>query len=330
MILNRFWSLIYSPTCLYRLWRSIRKQQSFIKEELEPRINAFIQSPTDGTLSDSDFKKMYGYYALGVPAILGHMFCLLQGRKMQFNERLTSTMQGALTGLFDDFFDNHALSPDYIYQLVLNQGRQIKKDNEKLFRWLLSEAQNLTFYPEEMLKCLLKVHSAQVDSLEQRGSITEDRLKQISIDKGGLSVIYYRWAFQHKLESAESSMLYSLGGIMQLGNDVFDVYKDIREGVHTLITDTKDIVAIKDHMNQAIRELDQKIEQLNVLQKNKQRFRWHVKFFWSRVRVCLDQLYAIQVRNENVFDAYNASRKELVCDMEKWTNLKRMILYTLS
>ncbi|MBK7438579.1 MAG: hypothetical protein IPI77_17875 [Saprospiraceae bacterium] len=34
-------------------------------------------------------------------------------------------------------------------------------------------------------------------------------------------------------------MLVSNGALIQLGNDIYDVYKDLHEGIHTLPTDAK-------------------------------------------------------------------------------------------
>ena len=61
-------------------------------------------------------------------------------------------------------------------------------------------------------------------------------MKDITIRKGAESLLYYRTAFEHPLKNGEEKMLYCLGGLMQLSNDIFDVYKDQKAGVGTLVT----------------------------------------------------------------------------------------------
>jgi hypothetical protein len=51
-----------------------------LQQNILPLLNVAKQS-NDGSLDESDFKKITHYYGLAVPAILGEAFCALHGRK---------------------------------------------------------------------------------------------------------------------------------------------------------------------------------------------------------------------------------------------------------
>jgi hypothetical protein len=54
--------------------------------------------------------------------------------------------------------------------------------------------------------------------------------------KGGSSVLFYRTAFSPEVSGKEKILINNLGAMMQLGNDIFDVYKDRESGINTLVT----------------------------------------------------------------------------------------------
>ena len=329
MPLSRIWTIWHSPRLLFKLWRSVKIQQKFISNRLKPLVEPFNDG-NDGSLSADDFKKMFQYYALGVPAILGHMFCLLSGKKPSDKEQWASTLQGALTGLYDDFFDKHGLPSETIKALISVEARVAKNDNERLFELLYQTSLNACPNKEAAIVAIGQVHQAQIASLRQHNLLAEDILKQITFNKGGASLIYYRTAFEQPVNAAESDVLFKLGGIMQLGNDVFDIYKDLQENIHTLITDCKDIETIISQFNVLNQELLEGIFLLPYKDKDLRNFAWHVKFFWSRVMVCLDQLKRLQQANGNLFEPSLYERIDLICDMEKWSNRLRMIRYLWS
>ena len=97
-------NLINLPKTYISLLNDEKRQRLYIRNQLFPEIEE-AKKTNDGSLDDNDFKKIEQYYGFGVPAILGESFCTLRGSMMTPKERKASTYQGAMTGLFDDFFD---------------------------------------------------------------------------------------------------------------------------------------------------------------------------------------------------------------------------------
>lgn len=51
----------------------------------------------------------------------------------------------------------------------------------------------------------------------------------------------YRSVLGTPLISGEEDAIYLLGSILQLANDMFDVYKDFKNGQQTVFTNTEDV-----------------------------------------------------------------------------------------
>jgi len=322
------------PALLFRMIGNIRRQKKFIRLEVDPEIFR-IRSLKDGSLDEADIKKLRGYYGLAVPAVLGEAFAALHGKKMTRNERLCSTAQGAMTGLGDDFFDRQRLSDEGVRALVENPGGHSGETaSEKLFLHFYNTALSIAPDPTAMQKQLLKVFSAQLMSKQQKnGQLSYEVLLDITMRKGAESVLFYRTAFRQPVTDKEERMLYALGGLMQLSNDIFDVYPDLQDGVDTLVTTAKKISGLRIlflsllQMGQAsARRSGYPKEQVN-------RFLDILSIgIFSRCLVCLDQLEKNEKRSGGQFRPGTYKRKDLVCDMDtalnKWRSVKYHIKYS--
>ncbi|MFZ1370931.1 MAG: hypothetical protein WAR78_11145, partial [Ferruginibacter sp.] len=209
---------------------NINRQENFIQKKIEPLLTA-AKKEADGSLDENDIKKITGYYGLAVPAVLGEAFCVLRGEPMTGKERLAATCQGAMTGLGDDFFDKQRLSEqgvkDFIENPALFSGNSA---SEKLFLHFYKTALDNAPQPAQMQQQLFKVFHAQLLSKQQDvPGLSNEVIKDITISKGAESLLYYRTAFENPMRKGEEKMLYCLGGLMQLSNDIFDVYKDHKD-----------------------------------------------------------------------------------------------------
>ena len=166
-----------------------KRQQEFIKETLAIDIRE-IKKDNDNTLTEKDFKKIFTYYGSAVPAVLGEGFCLLRGKKMTDTERYKLTYMGALTGLFDDLFDEKNTEENHIKELVNNPSESVAANShEKLFIRFYEkvlESGNSALVKEH----LNRVYNAQVLSKGQKDpGIREEDIRYITIEKGANSSI---------------------------------------------------------------------------------------------------------------------------------------------
>lgn len=324
--ISRYFQSLQQP---FVLLTHINKQKKFIKKNISPLL-AEAKKTDNGSLEENDYKKITGYYGLAVPAVIGEAFCALRGKEMTEKERLASTCQGAMTGLGDDFFDKQRLSEqdvkNFIEKPEMFTGNSA---NEKLFlhfyKTALANAPDAT----QMQQQLYKVFHAQLLSKQQDvPGLSYELLKDITIRKGAESLLYYRTAFEHPLKPGEEKMLYCLGGLMQLSNDIFDVYKDYKNGVTTLITSAKKISELRIYYSTVLQMGVRDALRLGYHKKNVRRFSGLISIgIFSRCYVCMNQLEKLEKRTGGVFDLKAYTRKELICDMDTVTNKWKSLRY---
>lgn len=296
-------------------------QRHFLCNYIQPVTSQF-SALSDGSLDDSDIQKIFRYYGLAVPAILGEAFCLLRGKPMTEKERICSTAQGAMTGLFDDFFDKQFLEEEEIHNTLHSLVSQTQPANEKLFSWFYQKA--LETSPNAILtkQKLIEVHHAQVESKKQTGGkLNEAQLLTITLKKGSASLLFYYTAFQENEDAKENSDIAALGGWMQLANDIFDVYKDRESGIDTLVTTCTNITELKSLFLNGVRSCYDEALTLPFQKSNIIAFinRLSIGIF-SRCLVCLNQLERNQQSSNGTFNVHQYSRKQLICDMDTLKN----------
>ena len=91
---------------------------------------------------------------------------------------------------------------------------------------------------KKMQEALIEVYQAQLESKKQtQDLISEKEIQSITFYKGGTSLLFYRTAFLPVPSVEEEKLIYNLGSLMQLANDIFDVYKDRENKIKTLVTE---------------------------------------------------------------------------------------------
>ncbi|MCF8234354.1 MAG: hypothetical protein K9G67_05415 [Bacteroidales bacterium] len=325
MLFLRLKNTLNLPPLLFSVLTKLKRQRRFINANLEPELADYRQR-NDGSLKADDFYKIRRYYGYAVPAMLGEAFCVLREYAMKIDEREASTSQGVITGIFDDFFDKQQLDFEEINKITNDPGSfQADSLVQEIFikHWqnVLKKAGNKALLKETRDNIL----GSQQDSIEQENdSIGFDRIKKVTFDKGGYSILFYRSAFGHPLAAGEYEAVYHLGALFQLGNDIFDVYFDQQQNIKTLLTATGSI----DKVISIFNELRDKVVLLSyAMEYPSKRIRSYLRHLFpvvSRCEVCLAQLKRME-DHYGRFDPAIMSRQELVCDMEKPTNFWRSV-----
>jgi hypothetical protein len=286
----------------------------------------------DGSLDEEDFRKITEYYGFGVPAIVGEGFCTLRGKKMSKRERLANSYQGALTGLYDDFFDKTGISKDCILAMMKDPAAyQAHTSLEKLFVHFLSKVHDNLPEPNNFGAAFMKVYEAQMASEKQAGDeLNFDQIQQATFDKGGYSLLFYRSVFEGLPADNEASAIFKAGALMQMGNDIFDVWKDAPEQIRTMATTCGRIDNIRKTFSQQLKETIHAFRQTGFHKKNVKTYTQKLLLGISRCFVCMDQLEMLQPTTNGIFAPVVYTRDEMLCDMEKTGNLLRAIKYYLN
>lgn len=308
----------------WALWRQKRFMQNSIVADLEK-----IKKTQDDSLEDKDFKKITDYYAYAVPAILGEAFCMLRGAPMNLRERTALTYLGGLTSLFDDFFDEKNTSEIQIKRFINKPGEQFGvNSHEQLFiKFYLKALENTP--DKNLLKTYFnEVYQAQVKSKRQTlADIEREEIKEITLLKGGVSLLFYRSVLDNRASEEEKLMIYNLGSLFQVENDIFDIYKDHRDGIKTLATIETNINNLREFYTLLLEQMIDLLHQTEFPLKNKYRFLRYILLIICRGFVCLDFLEMNESTTNNRFNIQDYSRKDLICDMEKTRSQIKLVQY---
>ena len=305
--------LIYFFPTYFSMLKGFKTQRVFLEHELEPLIQKAIQT-NDGSLDHEDISKIREYYGFGVPAIVGEGFCTLRGQAMTATERQASTFQGAITGLFDDFFDKTRMSLEQIREMMQRpQNFKPGSSLEELFIAFLLKVHNNSPDRDKLNQAFDEVFKVQVKSLSQEeNDLHSTELREITFAKGGYSLLFYRSVFKNSLVKGEEEAIFQVGALMQLANDLFDVYEDSRQGIKTLITIAKHIDELR-AIYQA--QLNKAIEAVRRLDYPEARIRIYLhklSLGISRCMVCFEQLEQLEKNNNAVFDPMQFNREQLI------------------
>ena len=317
--------IVHLPATLYSTWHNLYNQQKFLRKQIYQVIQDAMAN-NDGSLDEDDCRKIKNYYGLAVPAVLAEAICSLHGKSLSQKERWASTCQGAMTGIFDDFFDKDYLLGNEIPINQLFENSDNKKAKIKLFDYFFQEAINNVPDKTVMLKCLQDVHDAQIESKAQCDEISINKLKEITRLKGGYSLLFYRSAIDAKLSADESKVLFEAGALMQLCNDIFDVYKDREDNIRTLATKCN-INELQEYFYANLLHFKEMLWSLPSALPGKKKFYNLISIaVFNRAMVCLEQFRSIQIR-EGVFNIHKLTRKDLICDMDTMKNKLKSAVY---
>jgi hypothetical protein len=316
------------PPLLWRVKSRLGRQRDFLNSVAMTGIMKHCENQ-DGTIDEEDLKKIEKYYGLAVPAILGEAYADLRGKPLSERERTAATFLGASTGLFDDFFDKKELTDEYVKNLyTYPETFTGQNSNEQLCNYCWTQALTFATSKSLLLKFAAKVHEAQIESRKQvSADVAPHVIREITFDKGGFSVIFYLALFYDKIPYEDEYLFYNVGALLQLENDLFDVYKDSRANINTLVTMGEDMELVYALYADQWKKVCLLIKETAYPAKGKKAFASLLAALVSRGFVCLQMLQKRQKENNGKFDPHAFSRKQLICDMEKPINLIRTIGY---
>lgn len=323
-------NILALPPIYFFLFNKVRKQRRFIELQLTKELYPY-RLKSDGSLTSNDFKKITGYYALGVPGIVGESLCVLRGRPMLPRERLCLTYLGGISGLLDDLFDDPGKEFKHLEKFIF-QPEEMKPANlhEKLLLHFYQLGLHYSTRPGAIKEQAGKVFHSQQESLEhQIAGADVTKIEKVTLEKGGASFLFYRLCLEHEVGEAEKDLLYRLGGLMQLGNDIFDVWEDFMEDTATVATLCSNIQELRRTFITGINEIFTLAYKTPYKKKDIRRFNQMISLALTRVFVCLDQFEKLQKKSGGNFNIADYSRKQLICDMERPVNHIKAIHYFL-
>ncbi|MCX6287221.1 MAG: hypothetical protein NTY96_08905 [Bacteroidetes bacterium] len=292
-------------------------------------VDAFIEPFSrqyNTRLDPAVLHKIKKYYCLGVPVICAG-FAKIYGRELSQAERENATLGGIITPLIDDFTDKKQLSPEQLNKLLsFSAQAELATLEEEIVNGILVKLHERVSSKEGTVNAFKRTLQAQQGSARQteRGLPPSEILK-ITMDKGARSLILYHYLIAEVPTQQTVDMIYQMGGVLQMAQDIFDVYKDFHEGVNTLANTCGDYREFEEFYLRECRKFCVMARALPYRRADIEFFIVFAANSMARGIVALRRLQRLQwSRGGRVLPFGKIERKELICDMEKPLNFLRM------
>lgn len=256
-------------------------------------------------------------------------FTQLFGRKSKKKEHERNILFTIMSCIYDTIMDDgmmevheldKMLSDPEQYQCIGFYDKALKDVYLKLL-CLIDE--------KEVYKNVIKsVHRAQIDSLMQKDrGLSMDEIIFITKRKGGYSLLAAQFLLDVHYDKELSSCWYELGALVQMMDDLYDIHEDLQQGISTFCNVSQSYSFIKGIYDDQVKVLSRTINDLALPDCRKKRFKVSLSLIPALGYVALDNIAKNLVSGDQLPNLMYVPRKRLITDMEKYSNLIRLMKY---
>jgi hypothetical protein len=285
-----------------------------------------IEKKFDGVFSEKMAKeaiKRQGIQQL----YINDSFAQLHGRHTNTSEQRSNRMYFVLSGLYDDLIDQKEATVDEIDKMfLLPETYRPRNFNERVLIYAHLDLMNSVQHKPSYQQLLSDMHKVQMESLSQfNPALEQDNLLSITFKKGGYSLLMCRHYLDLPVWSSTDAIWYQLGVVIQLSNDIFDIYKDLQQGIQTFANRARSAEEVQLLYHQQVSLLRKQIGSLPVGPMVKLRFSIALSLIPALGCVAVDNLVRLQRKYKRFPLLKELPRKELIVDMERPKNLFRLL-----
>ena len=315
-----------------KVYKEIRIQKKFNREFLIPYLDE-LEKKYNGKFQSEQRGKILDYYGLFITSFLCSSYKRLYGKALTLDERKRATLFGILTPVGDDLFDIDKLDQESIRQITFapetfNATTFSACVAKEIQTYLLHNVP----HKKEYIEASKNVLNIQVETVRQKNrDIAIDDMRRITYTKGAVSVIIYHQCLDEAADTQMQEVLFLIGSLYQVGNDIFDLYKDVRDNIYTLVNTCEDFEQFRKEFLERVKLQNEKIHALPYDQKDKEEFCIVMNTINARSVVAIEQFIAMEKRVGKNIDWWQWQRKDMIVDMEKTKNILRWLhyIYTL-
>lgn len=290
-----------------------------IYSKIKDKIPGLESLPTVQT------KRIYHY--IFANSLTTQWFATLLNHAASTTEKKTGYYLAVSTPLADYLVDEEKIRAQEIIKMISGKSNHPWRT---LSQQLFEESKINHPNPDLCEELIFKTLQAQEDSLGQhQDPLSLETLKSITWAKGGYALLLYRSALDHPISDQEWSAIFQLGGLMQLHNDIFDLYRDIQEGINTIPSQIYCVDELSKLYNQEIAATYQLFQLLPISAYRKRKFFLLLNLAVNTGHICIAQYLQLETKYQH-FNPTEFSRKELVCDMEDFGKIGRTIWKTIN
>lgn len=311
-----------------KVYNEIKIQEKFNKNFLVPYLNE-LERKYDGKFQPEQRNKILKYYGLFITSFLCSSYKRLYGKALSDEERKRATLFGVLTPVGDDLFDIDKLDNESIKQITFHPESFIATTfAEHVAKEIQTYLLQTVPHKSEYLTASKNVMDIQVETVKQTNpEIAQDEIRRITYIKGAVSVIIYHQCLNEAADEQMLEVLFFIGSLYQLGNDIFDLCKDVRDNIFTLVNTCDDYIEFKKEFIARIKLQNEKIYALPYAKKDKKDFCIVMNTINARSLVAIDQFISTQKKFGKKINWWQLKRKDMIVDMEKPRNILKWLYY---
>lgn len=272
--------------------------------------------PDADKLTSKEIRRLKHYF-YGT-AYLSAVFCLYRGRTRTPEEKRLFSNLAALAYFFDDLVDAYRYQDvsGVLWQDNPEQYGQTADSRGLALHFLHNVYEGLQMRQlEDFRHFMHRVFNIETAGRQQGlAPLSTLELEQITADKGGYSVLMFRRILSNPLDETELRLMYRFGALVQLCDDIFDVWFDLQSNTRTLPiyflekNNVPGLQAFFEHQYGLVK---------SAFPPGKRATGAAMHFLITLTRVCLDH-YADLAKKYGTLPLQN--RSAMVVDMEKWRN----------
>jgi len=300
-----------------------------LSENKADKLLKKIELQFNGKFEPTTFKKIKKFQGIQ-QFIINDSFANFENRTTNTKERENNKLYFILASLYDDLMDENIVSQAVLNEMFLHP----EKANPNSFSETVLIDTHLkllsrVYDKEAYQKVLNNIHQAQIDSLEQlKNDISLQRILSITERKGGYSLLMCRQYIEMATKENIDNCWYQLGGMIQMTNDLFDIYKDTMAGIHTFANTQNEFEKIRDQYISQVHKYNQSIEKLEYNDSKKLKFQIKLSLIPALGYVALENLKQLQGKADILKPFKDYARKDLIVDMEKVKNIIKLIKFS--
>ncbi|MBS1747413.1 MAG: hypothetical protein JST21_14695 [Bacteroidetes bacterium] len=314
-----------------KVYKEIKIQKQFNKSFLIPYLNE-LEKKYDGKFQAEQKKKILDYYGLFITSFLCSSYKRLYGKTLNNEERKRATLFGVLTPVGDDLFDIDKLDNNSIRNITFHpETFNAKTFSSHIAKEIQTYLLQTVPHKDAYIKASKDVLDIQVETILQTNpDISKEEIRRITYTKGAVSVIIYHQCLDEVADEQMMEVLFLIGSLFQLGNDIFDLYKDARDKIYTLINTCDDYSDFKKEFIERVKLQNQKIYALPYSKKDKEDFCIVMNTINARSLVAIDQFIETQKKINCKVNWQELDRKDMIVDMEKAKNILKWMKYIVA
>jgi hypothetical protein len=273
------------------------------------------------------FKNIERYYGFGLN-IMAELICILKKEKISQKEREIFAHAGFMAAYADALMDSKEVQGQRLLELYENQ-KSVKPESILEYLYLSHSSEFSDKGPNPYFEeCLHNCFVAQKNSKRQAEANLEfQKVKEISFVKGGNALELFASALPFSFSPSEKAFINNLGILAQYGDDLFDVYEDLKVGQKTLLTAAPSVAEAKKDFLLQLKTFHQSLECCPYGKKEINEFKNLLAIALGAYLLAFEKLQKSEIEVGGTLLSRLHKKALYLVDMEKTVNRLKMFWY---